>query len=78
MDGKMEQSVLARLDGQIAWTARQWPHQMRQRLAGYILAQQTAGGGFTDKAGSPDLYYTGWALRGLWLIGGIDQRTSSS
>ncbi len=71
----MEQSVLARLDGQIAWTARQWPHQMRQRLAGYILAQQTAGGGFTDKAGSPDLYYTGWALRGLWLIGGIDDHT---
>jgi geranylgeranyl transferase type-2 subunit beta len=41
----------------------------RQRHARYLLAAQRDDGGFAGREGSSDLYYTGFALRGLAILG---------
>ncbi len=45
------------------------PEATRARHAGYLLAAQRADGGFAGREGESDLYYTGFALRGLALLG---------
>lgn len=45
------------------------PEATRQRHAQYLLAAQRADGGFAGREGGSDLYYTGFALRGLALLG---------
>ena len=54
-------TALARLDGDV-----------RRRHADYLLAQQRGDGGFGGREGDSDLYYTGFALRGLALLGELD------
>lgn len=76
--GENEQPILTRLDDRLRADASGWPRETRQRLAEFILARQTAAGGFTGKAGAADLYYTGWALRGLWLIDCIEEPTRTA
>jgi len=41
----------------------------RRRCCDFFLAQQQADGGFCGRAGSSDLYYTAFALRGLAILG---------
>ena len=45
------------------------PAEERARQAGYFLAAQREVGGFAGREGGSDLYYTGFALRGLALLG---------
>ena len=45
------------------------PEATRARHARYFLAAQQPDGGFTGRAGGSDLYYTGFALRGLAVLG---------
>ena len=45
------------------------PEATRQRHAQYLLAAQRDDGGFAGREGGSDLYYTGFALRGLALLG---------
>jgi len=45
------------------------PDATRARHAGYLLAAQREDGGFAGREGGSDLYYTGFALRGLALLG---------
>jgi len=40
-----------------------------QRHAAYFLAQQRDDGGFAGREGESDLYYTGFGLRGLTILG---------
>jgi geranylgeranyl transferase type-2 subunit beta len=54
------QQGLARLDG-----ARRERHRM------FILSRQQANGGFAGREGDSDLYYTGFAVRGLAILGGL-------
>lgn len=44
------------------------PAEVRARHAGYLRAAQNADGGFSGREGGSDLYYTGFALRGLAVL----------
>ena len=48
------------------------PAQTRRRHAGFLLAQQKEDGGFGGREGGSDLYYTGFALRSLAVLGELD------
>jgi len=43
----------------------------RERHRGFILTQQMPDGGFRGREGDSDLYYTGFALRCLSILGGL-------
>lgn len=45
------------------------PDQTRARHAGYLLKAQRSDGGFAGREGDSDIYYTGFALRGLAILG---------
>ncbi|HZV07216.1 MAG TPA: prenyltransferase/squalene oxidase repeat-containing protein [Gemmataceae bacterium] len=44
------------------------PAKVRARHADYLRAAQNADGGFSGREGGSDLYYTGFALRGLAVL----------
>ncbi len=41
----------------------------------FLLAHQMADGGFRGREGESDLYYSGFAVRGLAITGGLDEQT---
>src|SRR5262245_52410490 len=45
------------------------PEPIRTRHAQYVLAAQQPDGGFAGREGGSDLYYTGFALRSLAMLG---------
>src|SRR5205809_8103762 len=45
------------------------PDELRARHAKYLLAAQRDDGGFAGREGGSDLYYTGFALRSLAMLG---------
>lgn len=45
------------------------PEETRRRHATYLLQRQAADGGFSGREGGSDLYYTGFALRSLAMLG---------
>jgi geranylgeranyl transferase type-2 subunit beta len=45
------------------------PDERKQRHADYILKLQRADGGWAGREGASDLYYTGFALRSLLMLG---------
>lgn len=45
------------------------PEATRARHAVYLLSQQRSDGGFAGREGGSDLYYTGFALRALAILG---------
>ncbi len=45
------------------------PEERREKIAGYFLSGQNADGGFSGREGASDLYYTGFALRSLAILG---------
>jgi geranylgeranyl transferase type-2 subunit beta len=45
------------------------PESFRRKHADYLAAAQRADGGFAGREGESDLYYTGFALRGLAILG---------
>src|SRR4029079_1224088 len=45
------------------------PEELRMRHAKYLLAAQREDGGFAGREGGSDLYYTGFALRSLAMLG---------
>ena len=45
------------------------PEATRSRHAEFLKAQQRPDGGFAGREGASDLYYTGFALRGLAMVG---------
>jgi geranylgeranyl transferase type-2 subunit beta len=45
------------------------PEAARRRHAAFLLAKQNADGGFGGREGGSDLYYTGFALRSLAVLG---------
>jgi geranylgeranyl transferase type-2 subunit beta len=48
------------------------PEATRQRQADWLVAQQRPDGGFAGREGGSDLYYTGFALRSLAVLGQLD------
>jgi geranylgeranyl transferase type-2 subunit beta len=47
------------------------PEDVRQRHLGFLLAAQNPDGGFSGREGPSDLYYTGFALRSLAILGSL-------
>src|SRR5438552_11412264 len=47
------------------------PAERRARHAAFLTATQNADGGFSGREGGSDLYYTGFALRGLAVLGAL-------
>ncbi len=45
------------------------PDELRVRHGAYLAAAQGADGGFAGRRGPSDVYYTGFALRGLAMLG---------
>jgi geranylgeranyl transferase type-2 subunit beta len=62
-------SYLVDLTLRLATGMGQLPEAVRSRHSGYLLARQNADGGFSGREGGSDLYYTGFALRGLAMTG---------
>jgi len=48
------------------------PAEQRTRHADYLRRAQNPDGGFSGREGESDLYYTGFALRGLALLGSLE------
>jgi geranylgeranyl transferase type-2 subunit beta len=59
---------LLRLTLRLADGVARLPAEIRTRHADYLLAAQNPDGGFSGRAGGSDLYYTGFALRGLAVL----------
>jgi len=66
-------SYLPDLTLRLAAGVAAWPEAFRRRHAEYLLAAQRADGGFAGRQGASDLYYTSFALRGLALLGAINE-----
>jgi geranylgeranyl transferase type-2 subunit beta len=59
---------LLHLTARLADGMARLPAEVRERHAAYLRAAQNADGGFPDREGGSDLYYTGFALRGLAVL----------
>jgi geranylgeranyl transferase type-2 subunit beta len=62
-------AYLANLTVRLATGLSTLPDDVRARHVQYLLAAQREDGGFAGREGGSDLYYTGFALRGLALVG---------
>lgn len=68
----MTEPYLQNLTLRLAAGAAVLPAEQRQRHIDFFRAAQLSDGGFAGRAGESDLYYTGFALRGLAILGGLD------
>lgn len=59
---------LLRLTLRLAEGVSRLPSEVRARHAAYLRTAQNADGGFSGREGGSDLYYTGFALRGLAVL----------
>ncbi len=59
---------LPRLTARLADGVARLPAEVRARHAAYLHAAQNEDGGFSGREGGSDLYYTGFALRGLAVL----------
>ncbi|MFV2069160.1 MAG: prenyltransferase/squalene oxidase repeat-containing protein, partial [Pirellulales bacterium] len=66
-------AYLADLTLRLNLAARQLPEDLRRRHVDFLAAQQRPDGGFAGREGDSDLYYTGFALRGLALLNALDR-----
>jgi geranylgeranyl transferase type-2 subunit beta len=64
-------TYLAELTLRLATGIARLPEEFRQRQSRYLLASQRENGGFAGREGGSDLYYTGFALRSLAILGDL-------
>jgi geranylgeranyl transferase type-2 subunit beta len=62
-------TYLEALTVRLAQGVAELPSEVRQRHTTYLLGAQRDDGGFAGREGESDLYYTGFALRSLMLLG---------
>ena len=67
----MPEPYLTRLTGRLIDGAAKLPNDFRDRHGSWLVGRQNADGGFSGREGPSDLYYTGFALRGLAVLGGL-------
>lgn len=60
---------LQELTIRLATGAAKLPEESREEHARFVLSGQQADGGFAGRQGDSDLYYTGFALRSLSMLG---------
>ena len=63
---------LETLNQRLADGVARLPADFRRLHADYLLAKQNPDGGFSGREGDSDLYYTGFALRGLAVLGELN------
>lgn len=68
----MPLSYLENLTLRLAMGANRLEEPVRARQAAYLRKSQNADGGFSGRQGGSDLYYTGFGLRGLAMLGELD------
>ncbi len=68
----MPSTYLEELTIRLAQGVGQVPAAVRDLHAGYLKAAQQLDGGFAGRQGGSDLYYTGFALRALAILGELD------
>src|SRR5688500_16876492 len=59
---------LPRLTARLADGVRRLDAEQRERHARYLRQRQASDGGWSGREGDSDLYYTGFALRGLAVL----------
>ena len=69
-------SYLGELTLRLAAGAMRLREDFRSRHSAFMLSAQAADGGFAGRQGEGDLYYTGFAVRGLALLGNLDAATA--
>jgi geranylgeranyl transferase type-2 subunit beta len=65
-------SYLERLTNQLRDGLARLPAELRARQVAYLLRGQNPDGGWSGREGDSDLYYTGFALRGLALLDALE------
>jgi geranylgeranyl transferase type-2 subunit beta len=68
----MPADYLQRLTADLGDGVARLPVEVRRRHADYLRAAQAPDGGFPGREGDSDLYYTGFALRGLAVLDALD------
>lgn len=71
-----ESPYLVHLTRRLADSLQRFPEEFRARHASYLKSLQLPEGGFPDRAGQPDLYYTAFGLRGLACLGALHEATA--
>ncbi|MBT5018271.1 MAG: terpene cyclase/mutase family protein [Planctomicrobium sp.] len=71
-----ELPYLIRLGNRLADGLLDLPDDRKQRHRKFFLSFQSKDGGFRGRDGDSDLYYTSFAVRGLMMLGGMDQELS--
>ncbi len=61
-------TYLQDLNARVAGGVARLPEAQRQRHSRYLASRQNPDGGFPGRDGESDLYYTGFALRGLAVL----------
>lgn len=69
-------SYLGNLTLRLASGAMQLPEEFRTRHSSFLAAAQRDDGGFAGRQGESDLYYTGFAVRGLILLGALSEEAA--
>jgi geranylgeranyl transferase type-2 subunit beta len=64
-------SYLVQLTTRLTEGLSRLPKEFRKRHATYLAACQNPEGGFSGREGGSDLYYTGFGLRGLAVLGAL-------
>jgi geranylgeranyl transferase type-2 subunit beta len=64
---------LVNLTAQLVDGLAAWPQAKRETHARWLVANQNPDGGFSGREGGSDLYYTGFALRGLAVLQGLTE-----
>src|SRR5271165_5488969 len=67
-------NYLQRLTARLGDALAKLPADFRARHASYLTAAQNADGGFSGREGGSDLYYTGFALRGLAVLDALSPK----
>ncbi len=67
-------SYLHALTFRLADAIGRLPPQTREKHAAYLRSAQREDGGFAGREGNSDLYYTGFGLRGLAMLGELDEQ----
>jgi geranylgeranyl transferase type-2 subunit beta len=69
---------LPRLTARLAEGVDRLPAEVRARHTAYLRAAQNGDGGFSGREGGSDLYYTGFALRGLAVLDALTPDVGAS
>ena len=71
-------NYLESLTLRLAQATADLPESMRARHANFVLQKQQVDGGFGGREGESDLYYTGFALRSLAILGLLHDQVAES